>query len=265
MAVPDFVCIGAQKAGTTWLYQTLRQHPTLFFPPIKEIHFFDYLYIAEHRPWINAAYTRHLARLAKQPLFADYARSITALDRTTDAWYQAVFEHESASGCRRGEITPAYAILPHAGVRHVLDLNPAVRILFIVRDPVERAVSHLRMHASRRGLERIKASILANESLMAAVTSRSDYAACLERWHRSFASDQVLVLSYAAMRRSPSQALRKIEGFLDLHPHDYQQLGASVHASSAVAIDDAVVDALRHRLRPQYDFIQRNYGDGFLQ
>ncbi|MBK7919375.1 MAG: sulfotransferase [Chloroflexi bacterium] len=38
---PDFLCIGAQKAGTTWLYQALRQHPQVSMPPIKENHYFD--------------------------------------------------------------------------------------------------------------------------------------------------------------------------------------------------------------------------------
>jgi hypothetical protein len=39
---PDFLCIGAQKAGTSWLYQNLQEHPGIWLPPIKEIHYFDY-------------------------------------------------------------------------------------------------------------------------------------------------------------------------------------------------------------------------------
>jgi hypothetical protein len=38
---PDFICIGAQKAGTTWLYVTLGRRPDIWFPPFKEFHFFD--------------------------------------------------------------------------------------------------------------------------------------------------------------------------------------------------------------------------------
>src|SRR3984957_2732032 len=41
---PDFLCIGAQKAGTTWLHKMLGQHPGAWLPPIKEIHYFDRLY-----------------------------------------------------------------------------------------------------------------------------------------------------------------------------------------------------------------------------
>jgi len=39
---PDFLVIGAQKAGTTWLFQNLRMHPQVWLPPEKEIHFFDF-------------------------------------------------------------------------------------------------------------------------------------------------------------------------------------------------------------------------------
>jgi len=38
---PEFLCIGAEKAGTTWLYEMLKAHPSVWMPPIKEIHYFD--------------------------------------------------------------------------------------------------------------------------------------------------------------------------------------------------------------------------------
>jgi hypothetical protein len=40
---PDFLVIGAQRAGTTWLHQVLRRHPSLWLPPVKELHYFDKL------------------------------------------------------------------------------------------------------------------------------------------------------------------------------------------------------------------------------
>src|SRR5689334_16087334 len=43
-ACPDFLCIGAQKAGTSWLYQQLEPHPDFWMPPVKELHYFDLLH-----------------------------------------------------------------------------------------------------------------------------------------------------------------------------------------------------------------------------
>ena len=40
--LPDFLCIGAQKSGTTWLYHNLKQHPQVWLPPVKELHYFDH-------------------------------------------------------------------------------------------------------------------------------------------------------------------------------------------------------------------------------
>jgi len=46
---PDFCCIGAQKAGTGWLYEQLRSHPDFWMPPLKELHYFDRLWRSERR------------------------------------------------------------------------------------------------------------------------------------------------------------------------------------------------------------------------
>ena len=60
MPAPDFLCIGAQKAGTSWLDVMLRQHPGVFLPPMKEVHFYDFIYLPEHRRWIRAGFGKHL-------------------------------------------------------------------------------------------------------------------------------------------------------------------------------------------------------------
>ena len=51
MGLPKFLCIGAQKAGTSWLYAQLQSHPEVWMPPVKELQFFNHLYVPEHRAW----------------------------------------------------------------------------------------------------------------------------------------------------------------------------------------------------------------------
>src|ERR1700749_4313420 len=48
---PDFLCIGAQKAGTTWLDSNLRRHPDVWLPPLKELHYFNSVHINGHLKW----------------------------------------------------------------------------------------------------------------------------------------------------------------------------------------------------------------------
>lgn len=65
--LPQFLCIGAQKAGTTWLDQQLRAHNSVWLPPMKEVHFFDYVDRPEFRKWI----TWHLRTTLRRELLKE--------------------------------------------------------------------------------------------------------------------------------------------------------------------------------------------------
>jgi hypothetical protein len=69
---PDFICVGAQKAGTQWLYDQLAWHPAFWMPPVKELHYLDRGSFARHRR--AAAGLRSLARLGRPILNALRAR-----------------------------------------------------------------------------------------------------------------------------------------------------------------------------------------------
>lgn len=100
---PDFVGIGAQRAATTWLYECLKEHPHIFMPDNKEIHFFDELY------------------------------------ENGFLWYEIFFE-KAGQHCVKGEITPNYFHIPFAVDRMVKAL-PHCKYLMILRNPIDRARS----------------------------------------------------------------------------------------------------------------------------
>ena len=54
MTLPSFLCIGAQKAGTTWLHAQLRSHPKVWLPPIKELHYFDHKFVKGQKKWTRS-------------------------------------------------------------------------------------------------------------------------------------------------------------------------------------------------------------------
>ena len=60
---PGALCIGAQKAGTSWLAQMLGQHPQIWIPPFKEVQFFNHRFIPEHRKWIGWHYRNKPAEI----------------------------------------------------------------------------------------------------------------------------------------------------------------------------------------------------------
>jgi hypothetical protein len=116
----DFIIVGAQKGGTTALASFLAQHPGIFILEIKEAHFFD----------ITRKYYDSKARSAP---YGDYHR-LFARAKPNQLW---------------GEATPSYMFLPFVP-RRIHEYNPAVKIIFLLRDPVMRAFSHFSMQRSRR-------------------------------------------------------------------------------------------------------------------
>lgn len=268
MPAPDFLCIGAQKAGTSWLDQMLRQHPGVFLPPMKEVHFYDFLYIPEHRGWIRKSFDKHAGAQARgwgrgKPDFRAYFDRLGTLPRRQDAWYEAVFDHPSAEGRCKGEITPAYSILPEAGIAHVRATNPAMRLILIIRDPVDRALSHLRMAASRRNRPDVGLAWLEDEmpDLLEAALSRSAYRDNIARWEAAFPPEQLLYLSFSRIRTAPEAVLREVEGFLGLAPHAYAGLTESVYKTAPVTVDPAVTALLETRLAPERAWLAERFGD----
>lgn len=109
MPLPNFLCVGAQKAGTTTLYEVLKQHPDIYLPDVKEPHFFD-----EHYP--------------------------KGLD-----WYENTFFNKVENEKAVGEITPAYLYMDEAPQRILEALGTHVKLIFIFRNPADRAYSHFLM------------------------------------------------------------------------------------------------------------------------
>lgn len=165
---PTFLVIGAQKCGTTWLAEVLRQHDEIFLTPEKELHYYD--------DW-----TRHAYGLQ---------------------WYLAHFV-EGAGAAAIGEATPNYLwtrATPLERRLHYVAADipakvrrdfPDARLLVCLRDPVERAVSayHHAVHArfvspSTRILE--AAHTFGIESMGRYAASLSDWFACWPRHHFHF-------------------------------------------------------------------------------
>lgn len=107
--LPDFVIVGAMKSGTTSLYHYLASHPQVVPPQRKEVHFFDKAY-RKGEDW----YRRHF------PLRVTMQRT---------------------SGSITGESSPYYLFHPLAPTRMHRTI-PEAKLIFLLRDPVERAISH---------------------------------------------------------------------------------------------------------------------------
>jgi hypothetical protein len=173
-AAVDFLGIGAQKAGTSWLASNLSRHPQVFVPPVKEVHFWN---AHLHRGW---------------------------------DWYLGQFgDAEPAQA--RGEITPAYAVLPAEVVEQVAAALPDVRLMYLLRDPVERAWSAALMALGRAQMTIDEASDqwFIDHFRSRASLTRGDYESCLRTWLRSFPREQLLVELFDDVVSRPVDVLER--------------------------------------------------------
>jgi hypothetical protein len=194
VTLPNFLCVGVSKAGTTTLYDILRQHPEIFLSPTKEIKFFN----------IERNY------------------------RQGPEWYARFFEGHRGEPVV-GEMTPGYIAHPEAAGRIRACLGPEVRILISLRNPVDRAISHYLQNV-RNGHEDLtfEAAIEAEpERVRAGETAarrfgylaRGHYAEQVARYLETFGRDPVKVILFEeAIRRDRAAAVADILDFLGVRP-----------------------------------------------
>lgn len=193
----NFLGIGAQKAGTTWLYEQLRRHPQLAFPMGKEVHFWD------------AYYDRGLE------------------------WYLPPFQGNEKI---KGEITPAYAILPVHLIREIYQVNPKMRLIYLVRNPIDRAWSSARMALKRAEMTIEEASDqwFIDHFHSYGSMARGDYQQCLTNWLKVFPKNQFLVLKFEDIRHNPLALLERCCQHLGCDPSFFrsvpsQELQQKIH------------------------------------
>jgi hypothetical protein len=260
MTLPHFLCIGVPKAGTTWLYNNLRQHPRIWLPPLKEIHYFDrparpYLLDLFHpryheryrlRRWLGPA----MRGLRSQPHdLGWYMRFF--LGYRTPSWYRSLFTPRPNQIA--GDITPTYCILPDERIARVAHLLPGARVILILRDPVERIWSHAAMYFSRygqRGLRNATRAEIAAFIDRPQVRLRSDYTTILSRWQRHFPPAQWHIALHEDLAADPTGFLHAICRFLNVEPITPPAVGERVHAGSYPPVPAWVRERLEHLRMP---------------
>ena len=208
---PDFLCIGAHKAGTTWLYQQLDSHPDFWMPPVKELHYFDQLSRVQ-----RAAYPR--CRDERDRRFVERLKSLSAEPGIDLENYGRLFE--SKASLFSGDISPNYSTLSDEVVRQVVGYFSNLKVLFLARDPVERFWSHLSMEVHYRQIEPFDATDIkeVNRNLSRrGMLLRSYPSAVVARWKRYVDSEQFRVYFFD-LQSNPAELRRSILRFLGADP-----------------------------------------------
>ncbi|HEY0518893.1 MAG TPA: sulfotransferase domain-containing protein [Ilumatobacteraceae bacterium] len=231
--LPDFIVAGVQKGGTTFLYQEMLRHPGVKGSLTKEVHFFD-----------------------------------AHFDKGVD-WYSGMFPRTSSnSKIVRGEASPAYIFHP-AGVRRIAETLPDARLIVVLRDPVQRALSHYK-HERRLGFEEsetFEEALSLEESRVSeefdqltegvlstsfavghfAYTRRGLYAQQLKRAADLIGRDRLLILISEEMFLDPIAARSAALEFVGAEPLDIASVGDNDMAFRSEPMEASTEKALREQ------------------
>ncbi|PYI99089.1 MAG: hypothetical protein DME98_01960 [Verrucomicrobia bacterium] len=211
-ARPDFLCVGAHKGGTTWLYQQLDSHPDFWMPPVKELHYFDQL-SRVHRT------SRPRCRDDRDLGFLESLKSLSAKPYIDLEHYAQLFEPKAS--LLSGDISPNYSTLSNEVIRRVVGYFPNLKVIFLARDPVERVWSHLSMEVRYRQIEPFDATDIdqVNRNLLRrGMLLRSYPSAIVARWKRNVHPDRFRIYFFDDLKRNPTELRCSILRFLGADP-----------------------------------------------
>lgn len=267
---PLLLCVGAAKAGTSWLHRVLSDHPGCALRSIKELHFFDALdrgevdrqlaTLAERRAaWVadmEGAGPHRLAVRARQVKDCD---DLAAVLRAGDEGAYLRYLTADAQGRLAADLTPAYALLSEERLGRMARMAPDVRILYLVRDPVERLWSHVRMIARARAEKdgnhegraaHVLARVFSGKETEIAV--RGDYAAAIGKLARAVDPRRFMVAVTEEMLTAPG--LARIMAFLGLGA-PVADFSRRIHESAPGELAPEARARARAWLSAQYEFV----------
>lgn len=279
MAMPDFIGIGAQKAGTTWLYDMLAQNPSVWLPPLKEVHFFDYLNPSPARRRRRSDHIAKVAgRLERGKLDkgsegdaagkAAFLRSLIGDHLLTPEWYGSIFDHPDAQGRVAGEITPAYLELDDEAMLTLAAMLPKTRFVLIIREPAARTMSQLKMAVARsKSNPDASAKDWAFFLNKIKTNTRGNYESAIPLWQKSVGADRLLILPFSQVRNDPAALLGRIEDFIGAKRFDgYEDMTEPSHKTKDVAaVPDWVAKEVEMMSAPQKDYLIEAFGEEFYK
>jgi len=273
-----FVGIGAAKSGTSWVADYLGQHPDVAMSPIKELHYFDARFCRKlcgrwDRDW-QKIHSELTARIETQPQpeLREKLRCVTLrLEMIGDEnRYQQYFDSILRGHHRAfGEITPSYSMLPAEGFLAIQRLYPDAKFIFLIRDPVERYLSHIRFIRKLRSLQGKEPdkNFDADSEALAKLSNpgflkRADYQGTIETLLSTTGENNLCVLFYENLFHQTQShlELRRLCDFLSIELKP-AEIDKKINATEEIPFDQEVVNRIRAYFSPTYDYIHQRYED----
>ena len=275
-------CVGATKAGTSWFYRLLHDHPDCALPAVKEAHYWD-TFTTPERDKQLAAFDLRLNELREAKVLAEAAdrgwqirnldrriadmaalMDVVAGDRRDDTAYLAWLTQGRGAARIYADMTPNYATLSDALLDRMVAAAPLTKVIYLIRDPLDRLWSHIRMQAHRQRqsheiFEKKANNILyrmLNRGQETHILHRGDYAGVISKLRRVVPADRLLVAFAETLLTA--DGLARVCAFLGIGPVDVP--AQAVHDGRPVAMLEKLRPRAQSLLFEQYDWVARNVG-----
>ena len=288
---PDFLGIGAPRCGTTWLHTQLSRHPNVWMPPYKELHFFDRSpkyaspsHFSIESPWQRLllcseaknhvrslpAFRRTIGALMRRKFHDAIWWSRVGLDYYNIDFYKRLFPRSGYTVC--GEITPSYSVLNEEDIEIIHLLNPNMKFLYLIRNPIDRIWSSIKY---RRDKGTIQIDLKDADQLIEAIEysktvesgiRRGEYIKTLDSYSRFFDPFQILVIFYDGIQDDVYSLHSAVARFIGVDISGFGKTVGRVNESkSHSSMPRRVYDYLRKTEGPLIDQLADKFGSYALQ
>ncbi|MFZ2725012.1 MAG: sulfotransferase [Methylococcaceae bacterium] len=258
--------IGAQKSGTTWLASYFSAHPQILMSPIKELHFFDSIYTPQLCARLEADKINSFVHIAHHLQLEDIVEKnarYSRFDKLMDGIkigndinnYRNYFARHAKDELAYCEITPAYSLLDTKGFAAIKSLADDVRLIFLMRNPVDRFWSGLRMQAQKKPQVLEKVEKFLNKSRFAL---RTDYNKTLTNVYEVFPKERVFVGFYEHLFNT--QTITQLCQFCDIDfivPDTQKKVLEGV----SIPLTPQMRQTIYYKFSHIYDWAEREFGE----
>ena len=258
MNQPRLIIIGAQKAGTSWLASQLFQHPRLHNPGMKEIHFFNNLKHGKVK--LSPKAKKRIKRKCKIFSKTELASLVNKKHFDLEDYFYLFSKAKRDQIC--WEATPNYSAMNRVKLTKMKDALPNAKYIFIVRDPIERAKSSLRMWLSRRENRFSEEQIIIQWSKKR--INGYKYSDTITKLDQIFDKSSILYIPFGLIKTTPHKVLSEVEKFGGVSPYDhYKDPSQPVHITKKINLPEAALKLISDNFENETDFLIERFGKDF--
>lgn len=203
---PDFLIIGPHRSGTTWLHQNIKKHPEILFPVQKEVHYF-----CEHH---------HLrpVTLANLPTLDQY---IDLFEQSHQQFLlnsiKMLMRHGKLYNPLKGEGTACYSVLDRTVIQEIVQINPKLKVILMIRNPIDRAWSHTKhIYIKQRGINLSEVSSKELETFFKEkhIFRAGEYTKTIDLWNEFLKPGNLFYGEFKDITEKPKDLIMRVYKFL---------------------------------------------------